>query len=237
MDSAHIPRGLAKCALEIGDFSASCRSPPDFSCPPFSSSSSSGRWSSAPSSITASASSHPIPFHRAMDRTLLISAVAALGLAWSRLPLSQNFGRSIAMPGNNSCSATLWPPSPIPGHYRFHYLAFSGFTSAHLTFRSRRSEAACSLRWLPPSLFRPWRRLSSEDFFRRELVERLGWLAGWIIAASIYMRSCISSRPHQISIISQSTSGAASPDFTRRLPRDPRRIPCAERVLIYSSWV
>jgi hypothetical protein len=31
----------------------------------------------------------PTPFHRAMDRALLISAVAALGLFWARIPLRQ----------------------------------------------------------------------------------------------------------------------------------------------------
>src|SRR5271154_3417315 len=31
----------------------------------------------------------PIPFHRAMDRALLISAVAGLGLFWTRIPMRE----------------------------------------------------------------------------------------------------------------------------------------------------
>ena len=37
---------------------------------------------------------YPTPFHRAMDRALLISAVVALGLAWSRIPLGKLWPRN-----------------------------------------------------------------------------------------------------------------------------------------------
>src|SRR5277367_5568502 len=72
----------------------------------------------------------PIPFHRVMDRALLISAVAALGLFASRIPLRE-----------------LWPWNRFaPMQLLLGYfiaavsiqamiganLALAGFTSAHL---------------------------------------------------------------------------------------------------------
>jgi len=125
----------------------------------------------------------PIPFHRAMDRALLISAVAALGLFWARIPL-----------------AKLWPLNgdawkqlligyliavvSIQAMIGLN-LAFSGFTSAHLSggkAMERILLAAVAALLVPPleeTVFR--------GFIQRELVRGLGWRAGWILAAAIYM--------------------------------------------------
>ena len=124
----------------------------------------------------------PTPFHRAMDRALLISAVAALGLFWARIPL-----------------AKLWPLNgdawkqlligyliavvSIQAMIGLN-LAFSGFTSAHLSggkAMERILLAAVAALLVPPleeTVFR--------GFIQRELVRGLGWRAGWILAALVY---------------------------------------------------
>jgi membrane protease YdiL (CAAX protease family) len=124
----------------------------------------------------------PIPFHRAMDRALLISAVAALGLFWSRISLR-----------------TFWPFRPgawkhlLLGYFLAavagqamigFYLAGNGFTSAHL---SASAIAERVLIALTASFFAP---ILEETIFRgflqTELVKSLGWPAGWSIGALIY---------------------------------------------------
>ena len=73
----------------------------------------------------------PTPFHRAMDRALLISAVAALGLFWSRIPLGKLW------PWNGDAWKQL-----LLGYFIAAvsiqamigaYLALVGFESAHLS--------------------------------------------------------------------------------------------------------
>jgi membrane protease YdiL (CAAX protease family) len=125
----------------------------------------------------------PIPFHRAMDRALLISAVAALGLFWLRIPLAQ-----------------LWPwkgdawKQLLLGYFIAAvsiqamigaYLALVGFDSAHLSENKAWGRvllavvAALLAPLLEETLFR--------GFIQRELVQGLGWRAGWVLAAVIFM--------------------------------------------------
>jgi membrane protease YdiL (CAAX protease family) len=126
-----------------------------------------------------------LPFHRAMDRSLLISAVAALGLAWSRLPLGK-----------------LWPLNRdtwkhlLLGYFMAAVtaqaiigfdLAFSGFTGTLLSFHEMKTRillaliAAILVPLLEETVFR--------GFLQGELTDRFGWRAGWIATAAIFMLS------------------------------------------------
>jgi membrane protease YdiL (CAAX protease family) len=125
----------------------------------------------------------PVPFHRAMDRALLISAVAALGLFWSRIPL-----------------ATLWPWNgeawkqwllgffiaavSIQAMMGFD-LALSGFTSAHLS--GSKIAGRVLLAVVAALIAPPLEETVFRGFIQRELVQGLGWRAGWILAAAIFM--------------------------------------------------
>jgi membrane protease YdiL (CAAX protease family) len=125
----------------------------------------------------------PIPFHRAMDRALLISAVAALGLFWSRIPLGK-----------------LWPwkgdawkqllfgyfiaAVSIQAMMGFN-LALSGFTSAHLSESKAWGRVLMAL--VAALLAPPLEETVFRGFIQRELVRGLGWRAGWVLAAVIFM--------------------------------------------------
>jgi len=126
---------------------------------------------------------YPTPFHRAMDRALLISAVVALGLAWSRIPLGKLWPRN----GDawkdvllGVFIAAVAAQAMIAGN-----LALSGFTSADLPTRAVFNRillalvAAILVPLLEETVFR--------GFIQTELIERIGWLRGWILAAAIYM--------------------------------------------------
>jgi membrane protease YdiL (CAAX protease family) len=125
----------------------------------------------------------PVPFHRAMDRALLISAVAALGLFGSRIPLGKLW------PWNADAWKQLLlgyfiAAVSIQAILGFD-LAGAGFTSAHLSAGQVAGRVAMAL---VAALLAP---LLEETVFRgflqRELEERLGWRAGWVLAAAIYM--------------------------------------------------
>jgi membrane protease YdiL (CAAX protease family) len=125
----------------------------------------------------------PVPFHRAMDRALLISAVAALGLFGSRLPLAQLW------PWNGDAWKQL-----LLGYFIAAVsiqamigcdLALGGFTSAHLSGSKAMGRvvlaiiAALIAPFLEETVFR--------GFIQRELVRGLGWRVGWVLAAMIFM--------------------------------------------------
>jgi membrane protease YdiL (CAAX protease family) len=125
----------------------------------------------------------PIPFHRAMDRALLISAVAALGLFWSRIPLRE-----------------LWPwkggewkqlllgyfiaAVSIQAMLGFN-LALAGFTSAHRSAGEIAGRVMLAL--VAALLAPPLEETVFRGFLQRELGQGLGWLAGWLMAATIFM--------------------------------------------------
>ena len=125
----------------------------------------------------------PIPFHRAMDRALLISAIAALGLFWTRIPL-----------------ATLWPWTSeawkqmllglfvaavsIQAIIGFD-LAVAGFTSSHLSVGQAWGRGLLALG--AALVAAPLEETIFRGFIQRELIQGLGWRAGWILAAVIFM--------------------------------------------------
>jgi membrane protease YdiL (CAAX protease family) len=125
----------------------------------------------------------PTPFHRAMDRALLISAVAALGLFWSRIPLAKLWlwngdawkhlllGYFIAAV---SIQAMLGA-----------YLALAGFTSVHPS--GDKIAARVLLALVAALLAPPLEETVFRGFIQRELVQGFGWRAGSVLAAIIFM--------------------------------------------------
>jgi membrane protease YdiL (CAAX protease family) len=125
----------------------------------------------------------PIPFHRAMDRALLISAVASLGLFGSRIPLGE-----------------LWPwkgdawkqlllgyfiaAVSIQAMMGFN-LALSGFTSVHLSESKAWGRVLLAL--VAALIAPPLEETLFRGFIQRELVRGLGWRVGWVLAAMIFM--------------------------------------------------
>jgi membrane protease YdiL (CAAX protease family) len=125
----------------------------------------------------------PIPFHRAMDRAILLSAVAALGLFWSRIPLAQLW------PWNGDAWKQL-----LLGYFIAAVsiqamlganLALAGFTSAHLS--GSKAAGRVLLAVVAALLAPPLEETVFRGFIQRELVRGLGWRAGWVLAASIFM--------------------------------------------------
>jgi len=125
----------------------------------------------------------PIPFHRAMDRALLISAVAALGLFWRRIPLAQLW------PWNGAAWKRL-----LLGYFIAAvsiqamlgaYLALAGFTGADLS--AGRVAGRVMLALVAALLAPPLEETVFRGFIQRELARVVGWRAGWVIAAAIFM--------------------------------------------------
>jgi len=125
----------------------------------------------------------PIPFHRAMDRALLISAVAVLGLFWSRIPLGKLW------PWNGDAWKQL-----LLGYFIAAVsiqamigadLAAAGFTSAHLSGSKAMGRILLAL--VAALLLPPLEETVFRGFLQRELVRGLGWRAGWLLAAVIFM--------------------------------------------------
>jgi membrane protease YdiL (CAAX protease family) len=125
----------------------------------------------------------PIPFHRAMDRALLISAVATLGLFWSRIPLAKLW------PWNGD----VWKQLLLGGFIAAvsiqammgFNLALGGFTSAHLS--GGKAAGRVLLAVVAALLAPPLEETVFRGFIQRELVKGLGWRAGWLLAAVIFM--------------------------------------------------
>ena len=124
-----------------------------------------------------------VPFHRAMDRALLISAVAALGLFWSRIPLGQLW------PRNRDAWLQL-----LLGYFIAAVsiqamlganLALTGFTSAHLSAGKVWGRVLLAL--VAALIAPPLEETVFRGFVQRELVQDLGWRAGWLLAAAIFM--------------------------------------------------
>jgi membrane protease YdiL (CAAX protease family) len=125
----------------------------------------------------------PLPFHRAMDRALLVSAVAALGLFWTRVPLAELW------PWNRGTWKELLlgyfiAAVSIQAMIGFN-LALSGFTSAHLNAGQAWGRVLLAL--VAALLAPPLEETVFRGFVQRELVAGLGWRAGWIFAAVIFM--------------------------------------------------
>jgi len=125
----------------------------------------------------------PIPFHRAMDRGLLLSALAAVGLFGGRIPLGQ-----------------LWPwtgeawKQVLLGLFiaAVSAQAMIGFKAAVDGFAlapcDGKAVAYRILLAVVAAIFAaPIEETVFRGFLQRELIERLGWCAGWIVAAAIFM--------------------------------------------------
>ncbi len=126
---------------------------------------------------------HPVPFHRAMDRALLVSAIAALGLFWPRITLRAYWAWNDAALKNLLLGylAALVSAQAMIGLYA----ACSGFTSADLTSSQIFSRiliallAAILAPLLEETIFR--------GFLQTELVRLIGPCAGCLIGAFIFM--------------------------------------------------
>jgi membrane protease YdiL (CAAX protease family) len=124
-----------------------------------------------------------IPFHRAMDRALLLSAVAAVGLVWVELPLDKLW------PLNSAAWKQLllgYFMAAVTAQAIIGFdLVLGGFTSSHPTgieIGKRMLLALVAALLVPPleeTIFR--------GFIQSELIERIGWRAGWIGTAVIFV--------------------------------------------------
>ena len=125
----------------------------------------------------------PIPFHRAMDRALLISAVAALGLFWTRVPLAELW------PWNRSAVRDLLlgvfiAAVSMQAMVGFN-LALAGFTSAHLSASAAWTRVLLAL--VAALLIPPLEETIFRGFVQREIMAGLGVRPGLVLAAVIYM--------------------------------------------------
>jgi membrane protease YdiL (CAAX protease family) len=128
---------------------------------------------------------HAVPFHRAMDRALLVSAVAALSLAWTRLPLRKFW------PWNRDTWKHLllgYVMAAVTAQAIIGFnLAFSGFTRTLLSFGEMETRillaliAAIVVPLLEETVFR--------GFLQGEFTNRFGWRVGWIGTAAIFALS------------------------------------------------
>ncbi|MCE0483687.1 MAG: CPBP family intramembrane metalloprotease [Methylacidiphilales bacterium] len=125
----------------------------------------------------------PIPFHRAMDRALLICAVLALALFASRIPFSKLW------PFDNSAwkqllLGYLLAAVTIQTAIAFDY-AFCGFTSAHLNGHQATSRILLAV--IAAILIPPLEETIFRGFLQGEFTRSLGWRGGLFIAAVVYM--------------------------------------------------
>jgi membrane protease YdiL (CAAX protease family) len=125
----------------------------------------------------------PVPFHRAMDRALMICAVAALALFASRIPLRE-----------------WWPPGrrawvQLAFGYGLAFvsaqamlgldLACCGFTSSHLG--ASQVGARIGLALVAALLVPPLEETIFRGFLLSELARSMGRVRGCVIAAAIFM--------------------------------------------------
>jgi membrane protease YdiL (CAAX protease family) len=125
----------------------------------------------------------PIPFHRAMDRALLISAVAALGFFWTRVPLAElwPWQRGVGM---ELLLGYFIAAVSIQAMVGFN-LALAGFTSAHLSMGKAWGRVLLAL--VAALIAPPLEETVFRGFVQRELMAGLGRRAGWILAAVLFM--------------------------------------------------
>ncbi len=124
-----------------------------------------------------------VPFHRAMDRGLLISAVAALGLFWPRVPLRELWPRDRSAWRDLLLGYFIAAVS-IQAMVGFN-LALAGFTSADLSASQAGSRVLLAL--VAALIIPPLEETVFRGFLQREITAGLGVRAGLIIGAAIYM--------------------------------------------------
>ncbi len=122
------------------------------------------------------------PFHRAMDRALLVSALAALALFWPRI----EFGK--LWPWN----ADAWKQALLGLLLAFvavqaligFDLAAAGFHRAQLG--AGKTWARVGMALVAAVIVAPLEETIFRGFLQREITRGLGWRAGWILAALVY---------------------------------------------------
>ncbi len=124
----------------------------------------------------------PVPFHRAMDRALLISAVASLGLFGARFPWGKLWPMGRA--GWLQLLLGLFVAAVAVQAMLGANLALSGFTSSHLGGGKAIGRVAMAL--FAAILLGPVEETVFRGFIQRELAAGLGWRAGLILGAIIY---------------------------------------------------
>lgn len=126
---------------------------------------------------------HPVPFHRAMDRALLISAVAALGLFWSRIslaqiwPLKQDILLRVLL-------GYLMAVVTLQAMIGFN-LALCGFTLVQLPWTKLLERIVLGI--VAALLIPPLEETVFRGFIQMELMQSLGKKGGWLLAAFIFM--------------------------------------------------
>jgi len=122
------------------------------------------------------------PFHRAMDRALLVSALAALALFWPRI----EFGSLWPWNGEAWKQALLgliMAFVAIQALLGFD-LATAGFHGAHLS--AGKVWARIGLAFVAAVIVAPAEETIFRGFLQREIERSLGSRAGWILAALVY---------------------------------------------------
>lgn len=122
------------------------------------------------------------PFHRAMDRALLVSALAAMVLFRSRLEFRQLWPWN-AHAWRQALLGLLIAVVAIQALLGFD-LAAAGFHSAGLTAGQVWSRIATAL--VAAILVAPAEETVFRGFLQREFSRGLGWRGGWIIGAAVY---------------------------------------------------
>lgn len=125
----------------------------------------------------------PIPFHRAMDRALLICALAAMCLAWPRIswktlwPLDSSAWKDLLL-GLLIAAVTI--QTIVAAQY-----VFVGFYSA--TLSASEVGARILLAFVAALLAPPLEETIFRGFLQGELTRGLGWRAGWLLTAALFM--------------------------------------------------
>jgi membrane protease YdiL (CAAX protease family) len=124
----------------------------------------------------------PIPFHRAMDRALLISALAGLALVGPRLDFRAlwPWQRKTALLGLLGLFVAAISMQAIVGVD----LAVVGFHSAHLGAGAVAGRFALAL--VAAIIAAPAEETVFRGFLQREFVRGLGWTPGWVLGAAVY---------------------------------------------------
>lgn len=125
----------------------------------------------------------PIPFHRAMDRALLISAIVAMALYWKEIPLGKlwRWHREVWKPVLLGYVLAVVSAQAMMGLD----LALSGFTLAPLEGSRLVSRIIMAL--VAAILVPPIEETIFRGFIQNQLVAALGWRRGWVLGAFIYM--------------------------------------------------
>jgi membrane protease YdiL (CAAX protease family) len=125
----------------------------------------------------------PLPFHRAMDRALLLSSLAALAVFWPSISFAQLWPlqrRSLIQLGFGYLLALVSAQAMIGLD-----LAVRGFTSAHLSAQQIGARVLMAL--IAALLIPPLEETVFRGFLLLELAQKVGRRWGCVLAALIFM--------------------------------------------------